>query len=291
LSSSAGNTVGQANRGTRHSTPVGAPAAIFVATLLAASASAAEPARDEHAFTVHQVQSPYEAGTTEVRVLLPDVLASNRKYPVVYVLPVERGRECRYGDGLEEIRRRDLANRFDAIFVAPTFSHLPWYADHPTDPAIRQETHLLEVVLPLVEKHYPADAAPAGRLLLGFSKSGYGAVALLLRHPDVFGKAAAWDAPLMMERPDRYGMNEIFGSQENFERYEISRLLEKSGPDLGAEPRLILLSYGNFREHHQQAHELMTRLGIAHQYRDGPQRKHDWHSGWVEEAVELLFSN
>jgi hypothetical protein len=52
-----------------------------------------------------------------------------------------------------------------------------------------------------------------------------------------------------------------------------------------------LTGYGNFRQHHQQAHVLMTRLGIPHEYRDGPARTHDWHSGWLEEAVELLFRN
>jgi hypothetical protein len=27
---------------------------------------------------------------------------------------------------------------------------------------------------------------------------------------------------------------------------------------------------------------------VAHEYKDGPERKHDWHSGWVAEAVEFL---
>lgn len=27
------------------------------------------------------------------------------------------------------------------------------------------------------------------------------------------------------------------------------------------------------------------------EYRNGPERKHDWHSGWVPEAVELLFGS
>ena len=51
---------------------------------------------------------------------------------------------------------------------------------------------------------------------IGFSKSGWGAFSLLLRHPEVFGRAAAWDAPLMLEQPNRYGMGAVFGSQENF---------------------------------------------------------------------------
>ena len=36
-------------------------------------------------------------------------------------------------------------------------------------------------------------------------------------------------------------------------------------------------------------HALLDELKIPHEYRDGPLRKHDWHSGWVSEAVELLL--
>jgi hypothetical protein len=32
----------------------------------------------------------------------------------------------------------------------------------------------------------------------------------------------------------------------------------------------------------------MERLKVPHEYRDGPQRKHDYYSGWVAEAVEFL---
>jgi hypothetical protein len=125
--------------------------------------------------------------------------------------------------------------------------------------------------------------------LLGFSKSGWGAWSLLLRHPEAFSKAAAWDAPLMMDRMGQYGTTPIFGSQRHFDEYRIDRLLPAAAGKLGDRPRLILTGYGNFREHHQRAHQLLLDLKIPHEYRDGPNRKHDWHSGWVEEAVELLL--
>jgi hypothetical protein len=46
--------------------------------------------------------------------------------------------------------------------------------------------------------------------------------------------------------------------------------------------------FGNFREDHRAVHELMDRLKVAHEYRDGPRRRHDWRSGWVPEAVKFL---
>lgn len=241
-------------------------------------------------FLTHEVRSPYQSGTTPIRVLLPERKEPGKRYPVVYVLPVEAGAESRYGDGLREVQAQNLHNVLQAIFIAPTFSQLPWYADHPTRADLRQESYLLQVVLPFIEKTYPVKDGRDGRLLLGFSKSGWGAFSLLLRHPDLFAKAAAWDAPLMMDQSGPFGSGEVFGTPENFERYRIARLLEEKAAHLRGEKRLILLGYGNFRPHHEKAHALMDRLQIAHDYRDGPARKHDWHSGWVREAVTFLLS-
>jgi hypothetical protein len=159
----------------------------------------------------------------------------------VYVLPVEARDGHHYGDGLLEARRHGLHNNFKAIFVAPTFSHLPWYADHPTDPEIRQESYLLEVVRPFVEANYLAKNGSDDRLLLGFMKSGWGAYSLLLRHPDTFARAAAWDSPLMKDRPGRYGSGNVFGTQENFEGYRVTRLLEGRAAELRGRKRLALL--------------------------------------------------
>lgn len=250
-----------------------------------------EAKKDDNGFLVHDVRSPYQAKATQIRLLLPDKLEKGKKYPVVYVLPVEAGTESRYGDGMKEVKKLDLHNKLGAVFVAPTFSHLPWYADHPTKPEVRQETYFLKVFVPFIDKTYPVRAEAEGRLLLGFSKSGWGAWSLLLRHPDLFGKAAAWDAPLMMDRPGKYGSGDIFGTADNFEGYRISKLLEDKAGKLQKGKRLILLGYGSFRAEHEKAHALMNKLKVAHEYRDGPARKHDWHSGWVKEAVELLLGD
>jgi hypothetical protein len=246
------------------------------------------PRVEENGFRVHQVKSEHQAGVTEIRVLLPDRMEKGKRYPVIYVLPVEAGNGKQFGNGLIEIKKHDLHNKLGVICVEVTFSHLPWYADHPTDAKIRQETYFLKVVLPFIEQHYPASKERAGRLLLGFSKSGWGAFSLLLRHPDLFGKAAAWDAPLMMAMPNKYGMADIFGTQENFEKYQLTKLLEARAKELGKDPRLAVLGYDNFRTHHQQAHELMNRLDIPHEYRDLKKSPHTWHSGWVEPAATWL---
>jgi len=246
------------------------------------------PKKDANGFVVHNIESPYQKGTTQIFVLTPDRLEVGKRYPVIYVLPVEPGSGTRWGNGLAEIKKLDLHNKLGIIFVMPTFSDWPWYCDHPTDPVLRQETYLREVVIPFIEKNYLVVPGRDGRLLLGFSKSGWGAFSLLLRHPDLFGRAAAWDAPLNMAAPSSFGMGPIFGTQENFNKYQISSLLKQQAEKLKGVSRLAMIGYSNFRPHHQAIHEQMKTLGIPHEYRDVRQGVHDWRSGWLEDAVRFL---
>lgn len=237
---------------------------------------------------VHRVRSPRQAGETLIRVLTPTELPDAKRCRVVYVLPVEAGEERRYGDGLEEVARLGLQNSTRMIFVAPTFSHLPWYADHPTDQTIQQESYFTKDVVPFVDANYPTTEKAEDRFLLGFSKSGCGAFQLLLRHPAVFGKAVAWDAPLMMDAPGKYGSGPIYGTAENFARYQLTELVRQRADDLKGAPRLMHIGFGNFRSEHEAFERHLMQLNVPHIYVDGPQRKHIWESGWVEPAVRLL---
>ena len=278
---------------------LGVVLALMIVFLIAATCVArAEEAtislgeKSPEGWITHTVESEFQAKPTEIRVLLPDKLDATKRHPVLYVLPVEAARESRYGDGLAEVKQLDLHNKYGLICVAPTFTHLPWYADHPTDKSIRQETYFVNVVVPFIDRTYStaASANKDSRWLLGFSKSGWGAWSLLARHPDLFGRAAAWDAPLDMPRFDLYGAAQVFGTQEHFESHRVLPAIQKCPELKGNSPRLVLTGYDNFRSHHETTHKLLDEWKVPHVYRDGPKLKHTWHSGWVEEAVELLAS-
>jgi pimeloyl-ACP methyl ester carboxylesterase len=255
----------------------------------AAEINTAPAAVEADGVRVHKLKTPDQPGETEVLVLLPDVMEPSRRYPVLFVLPVEEGRGGRWGNGLDEVRKANLHNRYGLICVMPTFAQLPWYADHPTDPVVRQESYLLNAVLPLLRWEYPqARHDRDGRLLVGFSKSGWGAWSLLLRHPDLFGKAAAWDTPMMLAAPGKYGSGPIFGTPENFAHYHVSRLVRDRREVLGPEPRLILHGHGNFREETVQMQELLQAAGVLHKFSAAETREHHWSSGWLTEAVQQL---
>ena len=240
---------------------------------------------------VHEVHSKRQSAVTSVRVLLPDRLPGDDelRLPAVYLLPVEAGEGVRWGNSLAEVQKHDLQNRHNVVCVFPTFSDLPWYADHPMNLQLQQEAYLLQDILPLIEQAYPVRTDREGRLLVGFSKSGWGTWSLLLRHPDVFYRAAAFDAPLMMNAPGKYGSGPIFGTADNFRQYQISSLLEQRASDLRNTPaRLMLIGRGNFQPEHVQIHDRLESTMISHAWIEGEEREHSWQSGWLPEAFEWL---
>lgn len=241
----------------------------------------------------HELNSPRQAGPTDVRVVLPSDRKPDEKLRVVYLLPVEGGRGSRFSDAIDTALSFDAANKFHVALVAPSFAALPWYADHPTDAQLAQESYFLKDVVPFIEANYPVLAERRGRLLCGFSKSGWGACSLLLRNPEIFDRAASWDAPLLMDAPGKYGSGPIFGTSENFAKYQITTLLDPFATKQSAKaddlspPRLILLGYGSFTDH-RPIHEQLDNLQVPHVYRDGPQTKHVWSREWMEPALEAL---
>ncbi len=259
---------------------------LLLLVLQAVESTAADPTTDADGVVHIKITSSAQSKPVEVRILVPSTLPAGDERRFLYVLPVEKAGDSKYGDGLAEARRLKLHEKYGMIVVAPGFAELPWYADHPTNAKRRDESHLLEAVLPLVEKRYPSKKPR--RLLLGFSKSGWGAWSLLLRHPDLFEAAAAWDAPLMKEKPDQFGMDGAFATQENFEGYRLTKLLREKAEMLRGRKRLAHFGYGGFRDHHQRMQALLEELRVPVEYKDGPERKHVWESGWVEEAAAAL---
>lgn len=244
----------------------------------------------------HSIESPYQSHETSLRVLLPNGLDLSKRYPVLYVLPVHEDGSQKHGDGLMEIAKLNVADRYQVICVAPSFSSEPWYADHDQNPNKRDESHLMKTVMPFIESHYPTERDRGARYLIGFSKSGWGAISLLLRHPETFHKIAAWDpgiridmGPMDEDTDDQIQTG--FGSRENFENYRLSNLFEESGSRLGPEVRLFYFNCDGVKRTAGGArlHSLMIRENIPHRYVMESNRDHRWDSGWVTEAIAFLF--
>ncbi len=244
----------------------------------------------------HRLASPYQADSTTIRVLLPDEMIPGESYQVLYILPVIENANRRFGDGLSEIMNYGYHNEFKLICVAPEFTSLPWYADHETNMQQQDESHFLKTVLPFIDDHYPTLNTEKGRLLIGFSKSGWGAFTLLLRNPETFYKAAGWDIGIRLdtgpitEEESAERIQKIFCSLPKFEEYRISSLLKDRGNKLGDSERLFYYNTeGKRGPGGVEIHRLMVELGIPHRYLFEKKRIHRWDSGWIPEAVRFLI--
>jgi S-formylglutathione hydrolase FrmB len=250
---------------------------------------------DSNGFETHLLESPYQADKTTLRVLLPDDLEAGKRYRVLYVLPVHEDGEHRHGEGLVEIKKLGYHNSHGLICVAPSFTSEPWFADNDLNPKMHDESHMLKTVLPFVEELYPVQTNVEGRLLIGFSKSGWGSLSLVLRNPDVFFKAAAWDTGIRVdmgpiEESDRAErIEKIWGTVKNFNTYRISNLIRTRGSDLGDKARLFYFSTeGRRAVGGVRIHQLLVEHEIPHRYVFEPNRVHRWDTGWIPDAVAFL---
>ena len=122
--------------------------------------------------------------------------------------------------------------------------------------------------------------------MIGYSKAGLGAISVLLRHPDVFGRAGSWDGILIMDnRP------EFYGSKEHFAEYYLPNLLHQHAAMFANNPpRMAITGYGDLKRANDDAHALMEKLGIPHYFDNSVKRRHEWTSGWVLPLVEVLMA-
>lgn len=244
---------------------------------------------DADGIVSHAITSKYQDGETVIQVLLPGAMSAGRRCSVLYILPVNPGTIGPWGSGIGQARKNDLANKHGIICVEPSFARYPWYADHPTNPVIAQASYMTDVVVPFIDKTYPTLSQPQGRLLVGFSKSGWGAFSLLLSYPHLFGRAASWDGCLMLDDVSKFGVAAVYGTAENFAKRKVSALVEQNAELLKDKPaRLAVVGYGNFKEHQEKMHLLLTARGIAHYYDNATIRTHDWASGWLPQCVAIL---
>jgi hypothetical protein len=249
--------------------------------LILGTAVIGPPAHDGRVWTF-PVDSALQRGPTLVRLALP---ATGSSRVIVLVLPVQAGLRATYGDGLTEVVRCPIVDTHHMAVAAPTFTDSPWGVDHASDPRLRQETHLVDVVCPLLA-HILSPDLP--RFALGFSKGGFAALNLLLRHPDLVAGASLWDASMLRDRPTPDQLLAVAGTPDQVARYHVPTMLRTAAPRLGIGTRLVLGGYGTLRADQQAAHRLLRETGVDHRYYDGPPRAHRWDTGWVPRALDEL---
>lgn len=253
------------------------------------------PTVDPNGVKSYSVVSQYHGNqSTVVRVLEPENPTPGKLHRILYVLPVAEGLtdlSSTSGDGLEELRLLNAHNRYNLTLIAPSFNISPWYGDHASDPSRRLESFIVRDLLPFGNSLFPEQIPQTW--VLGFSKSGTGTLSLILRNPNAFSAAAAWDAPAQFTDMSAFqGMVENFGTEENFDRYEIPPLVIKSAAAFRSRNRMwISGDQSAWTSHMIQLHEQQTQAGVLHTWVEGGFRAHHWSSGWLEGALASLDQN
>ena len=151
------------------------------------------PTIDVHGVKSYPVTSIYQGSQQQiVRVLEPTHPVAGKPRRLLFVLPVDSGvtsLSSQWSDGLEELRLLDVPNRFNMTLIAPSFNYEPWYGDNPADSTHRMESFIIEDLVPFADT-FAKESVPQ-RYLIGFSKSGNGVLALILRHPQVFQRGSS----------------------------------------------------------------------------------------------------
>ena len=226
-----------------------------------------------------------------LRVLTPTDPARGVPHNFLYVLPVQPRLGKTYKDGLAILRKLDAQNKYNLTIVEPTFGIDPWYADNPRDPSIQYDTFMAKELVPWVKKNL-ATTGHEQNWLIGFSKSGLGAQDLILRHPDIFTLAAAWDFPATMSSYDQYGADPAasYGTDANFQanyRLTAAFLNSHKGP-FQHENRIWIGRFANFGGDVTDYDALLTKVGIVHTAETPRPMAHNWGSGWIPIALAAL---
>ncbi len=225
-----------------------------------------------------------------VRVLTPQDPSANYPHSFLYDLPVEPGiAQSTYGSGLDELGKLDVQDQYDATIIEPIFPSGPWYADNPNDATINYETFMADILPQWVADNFSTTGTEKN-LLVGFSKSGLGALDLELKHPSVYSAVAAFDFPADMTSYDDYGAANIYGTQANFEQnYELSNILGGLKAPFTAQDRILISEGPVFQSQVADFDTLLSSQGVMHTTLDQVSDAHTWSGGWLSGAIAGLY--
>jgi hypothetical protein len=228
-----------------------------------------------------------------VRVLTPQHPSTDYPHSFLYDLQVEPGlAQSTYGSGLNELQKLDVEDEYNATIIEPIFPIDSWYGDNPNDPTINYETFVADILPQWVDSNF-ATTGTEQNLLVGLSKSGYGALDLELKHPSVFSAVAAFDFPGDMSSYDEFGSSSAndYGAQANFQdNYQMNASFINAHSAQFINQDRILISEGPvFQSQVADFDALLTSQGVMHTVLNQTGDAHNWSSGWLSGAIAGLY--
>lgn len=238
--------------------------------------------------------------------LPPDYDASQRRYPVVYLLHGYSDNQSawiQFGE-INRIMDAGIANGTipPMILVMPN-AKVTWYVNDYTG-TVRYEDMFIQELIPFVDATYRTRPTREFRAVAGLSMGGYGALIYSFKHPDLFSACAGLSAAVLTDKEvkgrlsnNTYDLVSVYGPMqsdslpEHWYANSVLKIVENSDPATFSQLRIWLdcgdddhLAHGN-----SALHLLLRDKGIAHEYRvrDGGHTWSYWRSG-IGPALEFV---
>jgi hypothetical protein len=226
-------------------------------------------------------------------VLTPEHPSNDYQHSFLFALPVEAGlAQSTYGSGLDELRQLDAQDQYNTTIIEPIFPIDSWYADNATDATINFETFTATLLPAWVDSNLSASGTEKN-LLIGFSKSGYGALDLLFKHASVFDAAAAWDFPADMAAYNNFGLSSSgdYGTDTNFQNnYRVNdAFIDTWKAPFTTEDRILISEGSVFQTDVADFDALLTSHGVSHTLATQTNDPHSWPGGWLSSTVAGLY--
>lgn len=233
------------------------------------------------------------AFTTGLCVYLPPGYDDDGlQYPVLYLLHGgggDAGDWVTFGDVQQIV---DDAGG-ELIVVMPDGTNGLWY-DAP-DGSLRNETYVIDHVIPFVDEHYRTIGAREGRAIAGLSNGGLGAMVLAAKHPDLFVAATSMSGNLggylheydQQNRPLYHDGNTPTPLASNLDLVALNVRWGATCSPTGDLQEDLCASWGFeqlFRYDNQLFHSTLDALGTEHVYKE-TEGSHAWRwwSAWLRD--------
>lgn len=229
-----------------------------------------------------KIKSPYQEDSTLIRRVSTE-MTDDSVVQLVFVLPVEASKtQYTYGVGIEECQQLISRNRVvqNVVFIQPDYTRVPWYGNHISNEEVRQLDYTRELITN-TKAEYEASGKKVRVFLLGFSKSGWGSMHILLEYPRLIEGILIWDAPLSTRWNEKWGMQQVFGNEENFmENHYLLRASDRKYEAL-KNKTIVIGGYDYFESSSTRFLTQLEENGIPYFHDNTLKYPHKWDSRWI----------
>lgn len=231
-------------------------------------------------------------GSNCFRVIKPSGWSSANKYKVVYMLPAltdDLEANVQLSPNPWELARDNgYATTHNVVIVVPYFkSSALWYGCKD-DGTVDMHSAMVNLPTQFSIDWLSASTNPMDHMLVGYSKSGWAAISLLMRNPHKFGYAACWDGPFnnYFNQGDTVT---AFGTQGQYDLYSPNLIADDYKSNYNTSRRIIVMGGNNFVSSYTNFLSTLNSNYIQFSERYNTEAKHCWAHAWAQYAFQMLM--